>query len=689
MQHKIKEFITQQEQSFLGQMLLSMPGYVFIYNENSQIVYMNQSLNSIVEQTDGKYENVSFEEIFGSENKSAIRQCVNALKHTDSDLLELRFSNEMRHAILQFSVNQQHINGMDLYVGVGHDLSEHRWHSVELEKRVAELGEELKTKTRDLTIANDRARAASRAKSGFLANMSHELRTPLNAVIGYAEILQEDIEELSPDECRNDLEKILISGKHLLSMINDILDLSKIEAGRMGLNLEYFRIDHMIEDVVNTIQHLAKKNDVELTVELNDNYSVMLADLTKVRQILFNLLSNAIKFSDHGEVQLECHVSGSDDSEIVVFEVSDNGIGMTEEQINKLFNEYFQGDSTKSREWGGTGLGLMINQRFCQMMGGHIRVESEFKKGSKFIVSLPTNTAKLRFKDSPDGYIVGPKVDPKLVRFAPNDDYASRRRAISRVLVIDDDPNVRDLMERCLSREGFDVMSVDNGRDGIAAVESFQPDVITLDVLMPVMDGWSVLSELKDKNVTDQIPVIMLSMLDEYDMSYALGAADYLLKPIRRHTLVETVLKHLRDKKQHTILVVDDMEENRFMISRIMRDHGILVIEAENGADGLVKLADNDIDLILLDLVMPEMDGFQFSEKAKAHDEFKDIPIIVITAHDISSKDMKRLNGNVDRIYERDNMSFESMLVEINRMVAHRLRAQENGDDSLPDLEFD
>ena len=542
--------------------------------------------------------------------------------------------------------------------------------------RVDELETVLNARTKELEFARDRAMAANRAKSGFLANMSHELRTPLNAVIGYSEILIEDLGDAGQAGAVSDLKKIQSAGKHLLALINDILDLSKIEAGKMGLNLEYFRVDTMLRDVVETILPMAAKNGTAFEMKRVGELGVMLCDITKIRQILFNLISNGIKFAEQGHVELQIERVMENEREHYTFVVRDDGIGMTLEQQEKLFQEFFQGDQSASRKWGGTGLGLVISQRFAQMMGGEIVVESALGKGSVFRVKMPTNTAKLRFHSSANDAQVGPRVDPKLIRFAVNDKYVARRHTISRVLVIDDDPHVRDLMERYLTREGFEVMSAENGQDGIKRIKSFAPHVITLDVLMPVMDGWSVLSELKRDPDTANIPVIMLSMLDELDMSFALGAADYLVKPVKRDLLLETVFKHLREKNNGRVLVVDDQFENRDVVARILKGHGLTVAEAGNGVEALTQLALEKPHLILLDLMMPEMDGFRFSEEVKKHPEWAGIPIIVITAMELTPDDIKRLNGNVDKIYERKEIDFKNLLSQIHELIAARVRGK-------------
>jgi len=651
-----------------------MSDYVLLASEDYQRFHLNKNLRDLLSQF-GVSRSEVFLEIFGVKNRNSLANALVELEKEGSACLDLQFEkvNGKLQTIL-FSLSRvPGIDGQCLFI-TGQDISHYQDRVSEIRFAMQTMEAKLDDKNKDLALARDRALAASRAKSGFLANMSHELRTPLNAVIGYAEIMMEDFEDSEHQQYVGDLKRIQNAGKHLLSLINDILDLSKIEAGKMGLNLEYFRVDGMVEEVLDTIQPMALKNNTQLKLIENPEVGVMLSDITKVRQILFNLISNGIKFSENGQVEVQCYRKDVEGKEHIFFEVTDTGIGMSPEDLEKLFEEFFQVDNSNAKKWSGTGLGLVISQRFAQMMGGSIAVRSELGEGSTFTVNVPVNTAKIRFQDSPDGFIVGPKIDPRLVRFSGKAEDIERRDKISRVLVIDDDPDVRDLMERYLSREGFEVTSVNGGQEGIAKVKEFQPDVITLDVLMPVMDGWSVLSELKKDPETAAVPVIMLSMLDELDMSFALGASDYLLKPINRDLLVDTVLKHIRDKENAMVLVVDDQDDNRNMISRVLNSHKINVITAENGVEALSCLEKQRPDLILLDLMMPEMDGFRFSEIAKQDEHLKDIPIVVLTAQELSTDDISRLSGKVERIYEKKGTDFETLLTDIQKIVTSKVR---------------
>src|SRR5467141_2712739 len=406
----------------------------------------------------------------------------------------------------------------------------------ELKTRTQELEQEVfqrKQTQEELLSAKHAAEDANRAKSTFLANMSHELRTPLNAIIGYSEMLEEETRDTGKVENVQDLKKIQTAGKHLLSLINDVLDLSKIEAGKMGLHLETFDVSQVIEEMVTTLQPAAAKNGNSIHVHLADNVNLMRADITKVRQILFNLLSNACKFTDHGNVSVNVEQIKVEDRDWIEFQVRDNGIGISAKQKENLFQEFAQADASIARKYGGTGLGLAITHRFVQLMKGQINVESEPGQGAIFTVQLPTQVV-IETTESTQSDSAG-KVPAAS---------SETKTGLETILVIDDDPSVRDLMSRFLTKLNFNVVAAANGEEGIRLAKHVHPLLITLDVVMPECDGWTVLNRLKRDSELAEIPVIMVTVVDNQDRGLDLGASNYLIKPVERERLAVLVEKH-------------------------------------------------------------------------------------------------------------------------------------------------
>ena len=539
-------------------------------------------------------------------------------------------------------------------VGVFTDITELKRREAQLEELVDSLAQ-----------ARDEAMQATQTKSQFLANMSHELRTPLNAVIGITEMLQEDAEDLGQDDFIEPLQRISKAGKHLLLLINEVLDLSKIEAGKLEFHLEDFDIPAMVRDVAGTAQPLAEENGNRLTVRCPDDLGSMRADLTRVRQVVLNLLSNACKFTKNGEVTVEAARQRAEEEDWVTFAVSDTGIGMTPEQLDKLFKEFSQADSSITRDYGGTGLGLAISQRLCHMMGGDIGVESAPSVGTTFTVRLPA------------------QVDEKIGAYAedfaageesPVSDAAAdvgARVASNTVLVVDDDPTACDLMRRFLAKEGFDVVTAKDGEEGLRLARKLTPSLITLDVLMPGLDGWSVLQQLQSDPQLAAIPVVMLTILDEKNKGYALGASDFVTKPIDRERLRTLLAKYRSDKAGQRVLLVEDHEATRKFLRRMLIGEGCQVTEAENGRVALERLADIRPDLILLDLIMPEMDGFEFLAELRKTPASREIPVVVVTAADLTEEDHRRLNVGVKRVLNKAAYSRDELLEELRDLVAH------------------
>jgi signal transduction histidine kinase/DNA-binding response OmpR family regulator/HAMP domain-containing protein len=511
--------------------------------------------------------------------------------------------------------------------------------------------------------AREAAEAASRAKSTFLANMSHELRTPLNAVIGYSEMLAEDFEDRDLEVFIPDLQRIRAAGKHLQALIDDVLDLSKIEAGKMELYLETFEVSRLIEDMVSTVQPLVEEKANRLEVCCTDDLGCMYADLTKVRQGLLNLLSNAAKFTDGGRIALDVAREAVEGADWIRFSVSDTGIGISPEHMGKLFQAFSQADASTTRQYGGTGLGLVITRHFCQMMGGELTVESELGVGSTFTIRLPALVQERR-------------IEPALVvdsRFEPLPEGAST------VLVIDDEPGVCHLVRRFLSKEGFRVETALDGEEGLRLARELQPDAITLDVLMPGMDGWTVLAMLKTDPDLADIPVIMLTIVDDKSRGYMLGASEYMTKPIDRERLIAILHKYQSAPRPFRVLVVEDEIMTREMLRRTLEKEGWAVVEAENGRVALERVAEAPPGLILLDLMMPEMDGFQFVAELRKNEAWRFIPVLVVTAQDLTVEDRLRLNGYVEKILQKQAYSRDALLAEVRDLVAAAVRQSARG----------
>jgi len=516
------------------------------------------------------------------------------------------------------------------------------------QKKDRETRKHLEEKNVELVESQKAAETANEAKSTFLANMSHELRTPLNAIIGYSEMLMEDAEDENEDFIP-DLDKINSSGKHLLGLINDILDLSKVESGKMELFLEEFDLSKIMDEIESTILPMVEKNKNTLKIDLQTDTKSIVADVTKIRQIMLNLLSNSSKFTKEGIISIDV-VESKTQADSIDFVIADTGIGMSPDQVEKVFMPFTQADEKTTRKFGGTGLGLTITKMFAEMMGGNINLSSVEGEGTTFIVTMPKCVIDTK-KDSP---VVTP-TDLSESDFT--------------VLVIDDDNNAQDLMKKFLTKQGYTIIQAFSGKDGIVLANQHQPNLITLDVMMPEMDGWEVLAELQNNDSTKNIPVIMLSMADEPDIGYSLGATDYLTKPINWSRLSDVLSKYHIDATTDAILIVEDDQITRDMLRKSLETNDYKVRTAVNGKKGLEAIQRSKPSLIILDLMMPEMDGFEFAEKLRENIDWIDIPVVVVTAKDLSKEDHKRLKGNVEAIMQKGSYSKNELLSEVSYKI--------------------
>ena len=540
-----------------------------------------------------------------------------------------------------------------------------------VDQRTAQLAESMKAAQR----ATAQAEEANTTKSKFLANMSHELRTPLNAIIGYSEMLIEEITDRGTSGLIPDVQKIHGAGKHLLGLINNILDLSKVEAGKVELFLETFAIAPLLEEVTDTLRPLITKKHNTLVVNCPDTICSMRADVTKLRQSLFNLLSNASKFTENGTITLSVERSEAD---WIVFCVSDTGIGMTPKQQTRLFQSFTQADASTTRKYGGTGLGLVITQQFCNLMGGTIQVESEAGKGTTFTIRLPERVQaqptlpiqpgqyKTSSGTSPDSPVDSVSIQTVAIQTVASDAVPVKRA--STVLVIDDDPSVHDIIQRFLSQEGFNVITSLSGQEGLRLAREQSPDLILLDVRMPNLSGWDVLSRLKSDPQLADIPVVMVTIEADQSLGCALGAVDYLLKPIDSDRLL-TLLQPYRRDASPFVLVVEDNRDNREMICRQLAKAGWQVLEAENGLQALEMMQTEQPGIILLDLMMPEMNGFEFIRELRQHPQWRSLPVIVLTAKDLTIEERQWLDGQTQRIYQKGTSSRQLLLDEIHNLL--------------------
>jgi signal transduction histidine kinase/response regulator RpfG family c-di-GMP phosphodiesterase/putative methionine-R-sulfoxide reductase with GAF domain len=497
----------------------------------------------------------------------------------------------------------------------------------------------------------ERLREIDRFKTQFLANMSHELRTPLNSIIGFSRVILKGIDGPLTDLQQTDLAAIYNSGQHLLGLINDILDLSKIEAGKMELSFDEVDLKPIIKGVMSTAVGLVKDRPIELEQQVPKDLPIIWADGTRVRQVLLNLISNATKFTESGKIIL----NADHNRDCVTLSVTDTGLGIPQEKLGDVFEEFTQVDGSTTRRFGGTGLGLPISRHFVEMHGGKIAVESQVGVGSTFRVTLPIHR----------------QTEPEAVPITDEPEEALRAVERRLILVVDDDTGVISLYQRYLEGEGYQVVGVANGEEVLDKAIELQPFAITLDVLMPTKDGWQVLQELKDCPQTQHIPIIICSIISNKGLAFSLGAADYLVKPVMEEELLAALSRLNQGDQETKVLMIDDQADDILLIRRILEAQPqYRLIEAYDGQSGINLVRKSKPDLIILDLMMPEIDGFAVLETLKREPDTRDIPVIVVTAKVLTEEERHRLLGQVEALLRKGLFSERELLEDLHKALS-------------------
>ncbi len=522
-------------------------------------------------------------------------------------------------------------------------------------RKVAELTrltEALDQRTRDLTEANLQVRQADRLKSQFLANMSHELRTPLTSIIGFSEVLEQRLEGRLGERDLGFLEHIHTSGEHLLGVINDILDLSKIEADKMELVPEQVRLSEIVAGVATVMKGITDKRRIAVKADIPQDLPDLSADPVRVKQILYNLLSNAVKFSPDGStVRVTARALGAAEStlrrESVSLSVEDQGVGIDPRFHGAVFEEFRQVDDSSSRPYGGTGLGLALVKRFVELHGGTVSLESAPGKGSTFTVVVP-----LAFS----GQAIG----------ASTETIGEPAGRGTRILVVEDDPTAYEVIARALTRAGLVPVRARTGAEALKLVLDDKPSAVTLDLILPDMDGFKVLQQLKEGAGARSLPVVIVSMLDNKELGLALGADDYFLKPIESAALVQRLMQLLPGggPQPARLLVVDDDPKFHDLLEAMLAPRGWVLDHALTGAEGVAKAAQAPYDLVILDLMMEGMDGFEAATRLRAAPGGESVPILVLTAKEINLNDHQKLLGKVTAVARKGTVT-PAALVEM------------------------
>jgi signal transduction histidine kinase/DNA-binding response OmpR family regulator len=521
--------------------------------------------------------------------------------------------------------------------------------ATQLQAAYQTLEEKVSQRTGELQAANQELARANKLKSEFLANVSHELRTPLSAIIGFSQILIDGIDGPLNDEQVVDVQQVNKSGQSLLTLINQLLDLSKIEAGKMELALERVELPDVAASVLDTIRPLAQEKGLRIDTRFPADLAPIEADATRVKQILMNLLSNAVKFTEKGHIELWAQPSGR----MLRVAVKDTGIGISPEAQKVIFEEFVQGDGSSTRRHGGTGLGLSIVRRLVEMHGGAITVVSEPGLGSTFTFTLPLWAA--------------PPMAATPARSRSLQ--APRGLAGQGILVVDDDPSVRQLIARHLEQEGFRTIQAANATDALQLARESRPALVTLDIMMPDASGWWVLEKLKEDPQTAGIPVLVVTIVEDQRLVFALGASDYLSKPYERAELIAHVRRLLPNLHGKRVLVVDDDADARSMMAKVLKEEGAVVSESPDANHGLTTLSESPVDLVLLDLMMPGMSGFEMVARIRATPKIASVPVVIVSAKELSAEDVRTLNGHIQRFIAKGSIEPAGLVAAVRQVL--------------------
>lgn len=573
------------------------------------------------------------------------KECYDILKQSWSGI-NVSYSNLMASERTQIFAEQLSQSNQQLEV----QTEELQDQAEELQEQAEELQRstiELQEQNIELENQKKQVEGADRLKSEFLSNMSHELRTPLNSIMALSRVLIMQAKDKLNDEENNYLEIVERNGKRLLSLINNILDLSKIESGKMDVEPKHTSIGALLQLIKENIQTLSEEKDIALNLNIPNNLSSVETDEARLHQVLLNVVSNAVKFTKEGAVD----ITVNQDSQNVYIEVKDSGIGISQEVLPHIFDEFRQADGTSSRQYEGTGLGLAIAYKLTQALGGIISVKSKLGEGSVFTISIPIKWHEDEFST-------------KDITIKTRDLQTDKKI----ILVVDDDPETVKNISNHLKEFGFKTIGTTSGREALKLAEKYQPFAITLDVIMPEMDGWEVLQELKNNLFTKDIPVIIVSISDDKDTGFALGAVGYINKPVEKKLLVSEIYK--LHALPDTVMIVDDNEFEREHMSKIIEAENINTILAKGGTECIELLKNKIPDILVLDLMMPDMNGFKVLEKIRKNAKTKDLPVIVVTAKDLTKEDKENLSGKISSIITKSDATQQDLFKEIQRILA-------------------